>query len=232
MTDSAEDASRNAVRDGSAKWPGGVIPYHISDEFDDEEQQVIKGAMEEFHENSCIKFRPYEEGDTSWVAIKNDSPGCWSYVGRRGGGQVVNLGNRCVQHGVAAHELLHALGFHHQQSTHNRDKYVRINWKNIRRGTERNFKRYPSSRVTDYNVPYDYESVMHYSSHAFSKNGKPTITPKEEGAFIGQRSRMSDRDLQKLRIMYGCDSGTGGGGGGGITTENPDYDSFWGFHYR
>ncbi|KAF6203953.1 hypothetical protein GE061_002291 [Apolygus lucorum] len=232
MTDS-EETSRNAVREAESKWPGGVVPYHISDEFDDEEQQVIKGAMEEFHENSCIQFRPYKEGDSSWVAIKNDSPGCWSYVGRRGGGQVVNLGNRCVQHGVAAHELLHALGFHHQQSTHNRDKYVKIHWKNIRRGTERNFKRYPSSRVQDFNVPYDYESVMHYSSHAFSKNGKPTITPKEEGAFIGQRSRMSDKDLQKLKLMYGCESSTGGG----ITTENPDYDdhyrndNFWSFHF-
>lgn len=95
---------------------------------------MIKGAMDEFHQSSCIKFRPYEEGDSDWISIKGDSPGCWSYVGRRGGGQVVNLGRRCVQHGVAAHELLHALGFHHQQSASNRDDYVTIRWKNIRRG--------------------------------------------------------------------------------------------------
>lgn len=44
-------------------------------------------------------------------------------------------------------------------------------------GTRNNFKKYSSARVTDYGVPYDYGSIMHYSSHAFSRNGKPTITP-------------------------------------------------------
>ncbi|KAK9503994.1 hypothetical protein O3M35_010442 [Rhynocoris fuscipes] len=176
--DIMEDVERNAVRDYSAKWQGGVVPYHISDDFDDAEVITIKGAMDEFHENSCIKFRPYKEGDSDWISIKGDSPGCWSYVGRRGGGQVVNLGRYCVQHGVAAHELLHALGFHHQQSASDRDNYVTIHWKNIRRGTERNFKRYSRSRITDLGVGYDYDSVMHYSTHAFSKNGRPTITPK------------------------------------------------------
>ncbi|XP_014240061.1 zinc metalloproteinase nas-13 [Cimex lectularius] len=226
MTDGSNEVSRNALRDSSAKWPGGVVPYHISDDFDEDEVQTIMGAMEEFHENSCIRFRPYKEGDTSWVSIQADSPGCWSYVGRRGGGQVVNLGKRCVQHGVAAHELLHALGFHHQQSASDRDKYVTIHWKNIRRGTEKNFKRYSSGRITDFDVGYDYDSVMHYSSHAFSKNGFPTITPKEEGATIGQRSRLSDKDLEKLRIMYDCSSSPST-----VTTEIPDYD-FWGFHFR
>lgn len=27
------EVERNAVRDYSAKWPGGVVPYHISDDF-------------------------------------------------------------------------------------------------------------------------------------------------------------------------------------------------------
>lgn len=196
---------RNAVRDIGARWPGGVVPYHISDDFDEDDVSTIEGAMEDFHENSCIKFRPYRRGDRNWITIRGDAPGCWSYVGRRTGGQVVNLGRRCVHHGVASHELLHALGFHHQQSAADRDEYVRIHWRNIRSGTENNFRKFGSGRVTDFDVPYDYTSVMHYSTHAFSKNGKPTITPKKVGARIGQRERMSDRDLEKLNIMYDCD---------------------------
>lgn len=87
--------------------------------------------MDEYHEKSCVRFRPYKKGDDDYVYIRGDAPGCWSYVGRRGGGQVVNLMGRCVQHGVAIHELLHALGFHHQQSSTNRDDFIKIHWENI-----------------------------------------------------------------------------------------------------
>ncbi|XP_054258891.1 zinc metalloproteinase nas-13-like [Macrosteles quadrilineatus] len=197
-------AERNGVIDDSLRWPGGEVPYYISSDFDEDEKSVIRGAMDEYHEKSCIRFRPYTKSDSNYVVIRGDAPGCWSYVGMRGGGQVVNLQGRCVQHGVAIHELLHALGFHHQQSASNRDEFVKIHWENIRPRTRSNFKKYSSFRITDYNVPYDYGSIMHYSSHAFSKNGKPTITPLDDGAQIGQRFGLSDRDQMKLNIMYGC----------------------------
>lgn len=45
-------------------------------------------------------------------------------------------------------------------------------------GKEHNFNKYDNGTVTDYGIGYDYTSVMHYSSHAFSRNGEPTITPK------------------------------------------------------
>ncbi|CAH1403917.1 unnamed protein product [Nezara viridula] len=231
--------NRREPQAGNRKPKGDVPPpprhhgYHkmmtlamnnMMDGVHEEEANVIKGAMEEFHENSCIKFVPYKTGDSDWISIQGDSPGCWSYVGRRGGGQVVNLGRRCVQHGVAAHELLHALGFHHQQSASDRDKYVTIHWKNIRRGAERNFKRYGHGSITDLGVGYDYDSVMHYSSHAFTKNGKPTIVPKEDGASIGQRFRMSEKDIEKLKKLYNCADNN--------NFETPRSFDFWGFHFR
>jgi len=44
-------------------------------------------------------------------------------------------------------------------------------------GREHNFRKYSEATVTNFGVQYDYGSIMHYSAHAFSKNGKPTITP-------------------------------------------------------
>jgi hypothetical protein len=44
-------------------------------------------------------------------------------------------------------------------------------------GKEHNFRKYNEATVTNFGVPYDYGSIMHYSAHAFSRNGKPTITP-------------------------------------------------------
>lgn len=63
------------------------------------------------------------------------------------------------------------------QSTYNRDEYVTIHYENIEFDTERNFRKLTNGDVMDFDVPYDYLSVMHYDAYAFSKNGQPTIVP-------------------------------------------------------
>lgn len=95
------------------------------------------------------------------------------------------------------------MGFHHQQSASNRDQYVKINWQNIAETFKINFDKYDSSQVTDFGLPYDYQSVMHYSRKAFSKNGKDTIEPLQPGKQIGQRRGFSDIDLKKVNALYG-----------------------------
>lgn len=75
------------------------------------------------------------------------------------------------------HEILHCLGFFHQQSAADRDDYVQIKWENIEDSHEHNFNKYNDSVVTDYGVSYDFQSIMHYSEKAFSKNGEKTIVP-------------------------------------------------------
>ncbi|CAG12479.1 unnamed protein product, partial [Tetraodon nigroviridis] len=63
---------------------------------------------------------------------------CWSYVGRQGGRQDVSLQARgCLYHEVVQHEVLHALGFHHEQVRSDRDNYIRILTENIIPGGRR-----------------------------------------------------------------------------------------------
>jgi hypothetical protein len=45
--------------------------------------------------------------------------------------QNLSLGKGCVRHGIVQHEMLHALGFEHEQGRTDRDKYVKINYNNI-----------------------------------------------------------------------------------------------------
>ncbi|XP_063238329.1 hatching enzyme 1.2 [Bacillus rossius redtenbacheri] len=197
---------RNALQDEAVHWLNGVVPYVIDKEhFTKDQLDVIHEAMKEFHQKTCLRFRPHKKADEDYVMFRGNRSGCWSYVGKRGGGQVINLQTKgCVHHGIVVHEMLHALGFYHQQSAPERDDFVTINWQNIKTGKEHNFQKHNASRVTNYGILYDYGSVMHYSAHAFSKNGEPTITPLDKEAEIGQRDGLSEKDVAKLHYMYNC----------------------------
>ena len=83
-----------------------------------------------------------------------------------------------------------------------RDQFVRINFENIRSGTESNFRKINAASATLIG-DYDYSSVMHYSRCAFSANNVETIT-SPRGVAIGQRSGMSREDINKLMAFYGC----------------------------
>lgn len=57
---------------------------------------------------------------------------CFSAMGRAGDRQLVSLQKfGCIRHGIIQHELLHALGFYHEHTRTDRDKYIKINWDNI-----------------------------------------------------------------------------------------------------
>ena len=72
-----------------------------------------------------------------------------------------------------------------------------------------NFDKYTPSRINDLGVGYDYESVMHYGSKAFSIDGQSvTISIKKrrktDGIRLGQRYSLSEMDKKQARLLYGC----------------------------
>lgn len=78
-----------------------------------------------------------------------------------------------------------------------------INWANVKPGTVENFAKATAGTTDAMNVPYDFDSVLHYSAVAFSTNGQPTIISKQGNKpNMGQRRGFSPGDLLKLNRMY------------------------------
>nr|XP_057939822.1 high choriolytic enzyme 1-like isoform X3 [Doryrhamphus excisus] len=177
------------------------VPYSISAQFSSWERQKIERAMKSFHSSTCIRFVP-RRYDHDYISFESKS-GCFSALGRQGGRQVVSIKrNSCVYHAIIQHEINHALGFQHEQTRSDRDRYVRINWENIDPKMAYNFYKQDTNNL---NTPYDYSSVMHYEKTAFSTNGRDTITPiPNSNVHIGQRQGMSRWDIMRINLLYGC----------------------------
>ncbi|XP_072913050.1 astacin-like metalloendopeptidase isoform X4 [Hemitrygon akajei] len=165
-------------------------------------QREIGRGFKEFERFTCIRFVPHTD-EEDFISLR-PVPGCSASVGRVGGTQLISLNRRCLEKGkgVIEHELMHSLGFWHEHTRSDRDKYIKIEWKNVWPGYEHNFLKKNTNNLKS---GYDYGSILHYSRTAFSRNGQPTLTPLvDTDAVIGQRVRLSEMDLLKVNRLYNC----------------------------
>ncbi|XP_050977666.1 astacin-like metalloendopeptidase [Labeo rohita] len=190
---------RNAV---SQLWPevnGSLsVPYEIDFVIEDRTEHILN-ALKMISENTCVRFHPHTN-ETDYLHFEYGE-GCASYVGCMGGEQPLLIGPHCKE-GNICHEVLHSLGFHHEHSRFDRGDHITILNENIASGKEDNFVKKIGNTL---GLQYDLGSILHYGNNYFSRNGKPTILPKESGVKIGQRSHLSDLDVQRIRKLYRCD---------------------------
>ncbi|KAF7687882.1 hypothetical protein HF521_013888 [Silurus meridionalis] len=186
------------------KWPrsrdGNVyVPYVISNEYSSSERSVIQRGLDSFQKSTCIRFIP-RTNEEQYIDIISGS-GCFSSVGRRPEKQILSLKKKtCIHYHTVQHELLHALGFKHEQSRSDRDKHVKILFQNVKPEKVRNFDIEDTNNL---NTPYDYNSVMHYSRCAFSSDNKPTIIPiPDNNVSVGGAPEMSPNDILRVNRLY------------------------------
>ena len=131
--------------------------------------------MEYIQKRTCIKFRPKRPTDRAFVNITNLKTACHSKLGFMGNAQQLNLQvpmkthkDGCLaRNGTAVHEIMHALGFYHEQSRLDRDRYITVVEKNIQNKKIKQFRKKPYQNTL--RTPYDLCSIMHYRLHAFSR---------------------------------------------------------------
>lgn len=180
-------------------WNQTEIPFSIDASLPNPER--VHRTIEYFNTQSPVRFVPFNGQSDSIVFMPGDDL-CLSYVGRVGGHQPIYLSAKCGEREIA-HELLHALGFIHEQSRPDRDRYVRIQWQNIEEARKSQFVMVPDSLFEPFkNRPFDYRSAMLYPPDAFAKD-HGLITIESLGQSVDPVPiGLSDEDLARLYLLY------------------------------
>ncbi|CAG2204314.1 Tolloid-like protein 2,Zinc metalloproteinase nas-14,Zinc metalloproteinase nas-4,Astacin-like metalloendopeptidase [Mytilus edulis] len=153
--------------------------------------------------SNCVTFIP-RTTEKDFVYIQNAGE-CNSAIGRTGGAQILNLGDKCLKNGTIMHELMHTLGFWHEHTRPDRDDYIHVYENNILKEYTYNFYKMPANSVMLLEK-YDYCSIMHYSPTTFSTDPlKHTFEPRHHvDCEIGQRDYLTEKDIKRIQKLYNC----------------------------
>jgi hypothetical protein len=141
------------------------------------------------------------------IVFQPDSNASASPIGKQSDKNVIHIWNNpSVQSGTVAHEIMHTLGYFHEQSRADRDNYVIIHWDNIIPEERHNFAKFADDGYNGFDQGvFDYYSIMNYGSWGFTIDGsKPTIT-KTDGVttFRSQRNHLTNSDKESIAFLYG-----------------------------
>jgi len=187
-------------------WTNGKVPYIIDAGFARSQihMTALTNAINILQNKTCIRYVK-RTNEAQYLNFKNSGPngGCYSYVGMAPASyqpQEVAIADWCTSPGTrwysTVHEMVHALGFIHEQCRPDRDSFVNVNMNNPS-SQNVNYQKLPLA-VSKIVTKYDYESIMHYPAQA------NLLTPKDARIAIGQRDHLSNCDIAKINRHYNC----------------------------
>ena len=211
-------------------WPHGDVVEFNFDEADSCTRTVVHEAMIRYEEatNGCIRFVESQNKSADVLRITSSSDGCFSTLGYKSAGNVVNLGVGCRNVGTVMHLLGHTLGLAHEDQRPDARDYVVVKSNNIDvygmsasnevdpvNSTKYMYVFTPlSGTKTEWEqqiaaLPYEYGSLMHNSKfvYAVDISKDATLTGKTGAQFddlFGNRGVITERDARLLNEMYAC----------------------------
>ncbi|ESO97657.1 hypothetical protein LOTGIDRAFT_181619 [Lottia gigantea] len=198
---------RKAYNNLRLRWPNNQVPYQIQEtDFSSRDISTIRAGIKDWEDMTCLTFNEVPRNqlnqNPSRILFRNGD-GCYSRLGRTGTVQPISLGRGCRTRGIVVHEIGHAIGWIHEQARPDRDDFITVNFNQIPPKWQSQYSKRSPNVINDFNVEYDYTSIMHYSANSF---GPRTIVTKDPAFqnLIGQRQALSFRDVKLANLMYSC----------------------------
>ncbi|MEO5970948.1 MAG: M12 family metallopeptidase [Bdellovibrionia bacterium] len=181
-------------------WDKPEIPYVISPDLVNPGR--VEKALDYLKQHTGVRFVPYSNQPDA-IAFEPGLEHCYSLLGRAGGMQPIKLADGCQTQEIL-HEIMHALGFIHQQSRQDRDQFIDVLWSNIEQKYWSQYSIVPESFMEgERGFAFDYTSVMLYQPNAFAI--RPDVsTMKTKGADIINPSQdgISEGDIRRINRLF------------------------------
>lgn len=181
-----------------------MLRFAYSPDLTDYQKYAIKNAINIIEASTNVRFFDATYEPTHGYGIEfpcvvfTPSNVNNSYVGRKGGKQIINLYNFSSE--TIIHEICHALGMFHEQCRIDRDNYITVNYNNIAKDKQHNFAKETKNYYTIGTL--DFKSIMLYNSYAFAINySYPTMT-KKDGSTFSRNNSLSENDKRFLNRFY------------------------------
>uniref|UniRef100_A0A0N4ZJT1 Metalloendopeptidase n=1 Tax=Parastrongyloides trichosuri TaxID=131310 RepID=A0A0N4ZJT1_PARTI len=120
----------------------------------------------------------------------------------------IQLSSSCLSKlGCVKYFIGLGLGLFPQVNRQDRDKYVKVFWKNIDKKNYGRFRKFSKGIVKRYSTEFDFGSLMNYDVMYLSRNGKKVYGSKHNSFndnLIGQVQEFSYNDLRSINKYY-CD---------------------------
>lgn len=201
----------------------GIVPFEFDANVTAANQSAMISAMAVLETAANVDFQQCPSNvcifsQNNFVHIQN-STGNNSQVGMIGGEQFINISNWGTQF-IIVHELLHCLGFFHEQQRPDRNTFIQINCANVQGGCNGTIynANFNLLGALTYGA-YDFDSVMHYDQCGFSidcpsgatctcTNTVMTVLAPNQGqqTLIGQRTHLSSLDRATVSFLYPFDN--------------------------
>lgn len=195
--------SRGSVMDDYTKeWPYGIVFYEVLPNagYTTPDRDVVRSYLDYLESKTNLRFWERSSMYNNYISIVGYENNL-SYIGMIGGKQLLRLYN------VSAlpHEMLHAVGFGHEQGRRDRDQYITIEWDNIISKWQYAFDyNHLNNQPMFDDGAFDFSSLMLYSSYnSFAIDAtKPTMTKKDGSVFYPNYSTLSAGDIAMVNKKY------------------------------